>query len=154
MRNLHSVPRAEPLWDFYNPASRPSHFYDGPALGIDPTTVRRAIEGRFLRFPDRQPVYWDPAVTPDVTIAPRFTTYEATERAYRIMRDLTRTVDTLRQTMVDRSPYVALTIPADDWDVLRREMSPYMIERNFGHEGTVPQFMGLPIAITKNRLRY
>lgn len=153
MRNLHSVPRADPLRDFSSFAQQLGT--PGVGLGYQAEWYRRAIEGRFLTFPDRiPPMAADFAAGPDVTIAPRFRTYEATERAFRIMRDLERTADTLRQSMADRSPYVALTLPADDWDVLRREMSPYMMERNFGREGTVPSFMGLPITITQNRLRY
>lgn len=143
MRNLHSVPRPNPARDF----TAFAHDY----LGLSETAAwRRAVEGRFLNFPLESPisVAFDPAADPPTLIR---RTYEATERAYLIMRDLTRAVRMLETSAVSRSPYVALTISGDDWNILRREMSPYMMETSFGREGTEPRFMGLRLLIMPSR---
>lgn len=149
MRNLHSVPRSEPLWDFTAIAQQSP--FGGVGLGITPEQYRRAIEGGFLntqprRFPIREsimPLGGDLAAD----VAPVFWTYEATDRAFRILRDLMRTADEMRQSRMDRSPYASLRITGREWNVLRVEMSQTHFRDYFGLEGAEPTFMGLPIYI-------
>lgn len=73
--------------------------------------------------------------------------FERTGRAAGIYRDLAdRARRVLPLSPRDREG-VALILTREEWHLLRSEMSPAEMERNFGHEGAVPRFYGIRLMI-------
>lgn len=140
MRNLHSVPWADPLRDFSSFAQQLGT--PGVGLGYQAEWYRRAIEGRFLNYPLRDGV--DMFVNRDEHGTLNFRQVRGTRDALSIIARLERAYHEVSYRRIEG---LALVITPREAQTLRTELDWHDLDRYFGPEGARMNFRGMPLVI-------